>query len=145
MPGKKKCPDPDFGWPDPDTFRVHHFKNSRANQKRASECLADWTVLGHAKVYAKIGFATHCNLGDVNPMISSLGNFQHFGLFRKFVFSITLGCILQQRWHLRVLKRSSKYFVMIYLLSKIEIRVVNAFWGFGTLEKIKIVVLLLFF
>ena len=50
-----------------------------------------WTVLGRAKVYAKIGFATHCNLGDVNPMISSLGNFQHFGLFRKFVFSITLG------------------------------------------------------
>ena len=77
-------------------------KNSGANQKRASECLADWTVLGRAKVYAKIGFATHCNLGDVNPMISSLGNFQHFGLFRKFVFSITLGCILQQIRHLRV-------------------------------------------
>ena len=33
-------------------------KNSIANQKRASECLADWTVPGHAKVYMKIGFAT---------------------------------------------------------------------------------------
>ena len=33
-------------------------KNSRANPKRASECLADWTVLGRGKVYVKIGFAT---------------------------------------------------------------------------------------
>ena len=109
-------------------------KNSRANPKRASECLADWTVLGRAKVYAKIGFATHCNLGDVNLIISSLVIFQHFGLFWKFFFSITLGCILQQIRHLRVEKSTSKCFVSIYLLPKIEIRVVKRvlrFWDLG--------------
>jgi len=77
-------------------------KNSGANQKRASECLADWTVIGRPKVYAKIGFATFYNLGDLNRIISSLVNFQHFGVFLKFVFSITLGCILQKIRHLRV-------------------------------------------
>ena len=30
---QKKCPDPDFGWPDPDTFRVYHFKKFRSQSE----------------------------------------------------------------------------------------------------------------
>ena len=45
-------------------------KNSRADQKHASECLAYWTVLAHAKFYVKIGFATENNFGDVNLIIN---------------------------------------------------------------------------
>ena len=35
---QKKCPNPDFGCPDPDTFRVHHFKKFRS-QSEARECV----------------------------------------------------------------------------------------------------------
>ena len=37
-------------------FRVRISKNSRANQTRASDGLADWTVIGHPKDYVEIGF-----------------------------------------------------------------------------------------
>ena len=37
-------------------FRVRISKNSRANQTRASDGLADWTVTGHPKDYVEIGF-----------------------------------------------------------------------------------------
>ena len=40
-------------------FRVRFLKNSRANQMRASDGLAYWTVIGHPKVHTKIGFAAN--------------------------------------------------------------------------------------
>ena len=40
-------------------FRVRFLKNSRANQMRASDGLAYWTVIGHPKVHTKIGFASN--------------------------------------------------------------------------------------
>ena len=38
---QKKCPDPDFGWPNPDTFRVYDFKKFQS-QSEAREWVPRW-------------------------------------------------------------------------------------------------------
>ena len=66
-------------------FRVRFLKNSRANQMRASDGLAYWTVVGHPKVHTKTGFAAN------NQVSEPVWGFQQLENIRFFVdFSVWL-------------------------------------------------------
>ena len=62
-------------------FRVRISKNSRANQTRASDVPADWTVPGHPIVYVEIGFATKNKVFLVAFNLQAFGKIQLFSVF----------------------------------------------------------------
>ena len=81
IPAKKKVRNRTFAVRIRTCFRVRISKNSRANQTRASDVPADWTVPGHPKVYVEIGFATKNKVFSVAFNLQAFGKIQLFSVF----------------------------------------------------------------
>ena len=81
IPAKKKVRNRTFAVRIRTFFRVRISKNSRANQTRASDVPADWTVPGHPIVYVEIGFATKNKVFLVAFNLQAFGKIQLFSVF----------------------------------------------------------------
>ena len=81
IPAKKKVRIRTFAVRIRTCFRVRISKNSRANQTRASDVPADWTVPGHPNVYVEIGFATRNKVFLVAFNLQALVKIQLFSVF----------------------------------------------------------------
>ena len=76
IPAKKKVRIRTFAVRIRTCFRVRISKNSRAYQTCASDVPADWTVIGHPKVYVEIGFATNNKVFEVYNYLQAILTFQ---------------------------------------------------------------------